>query len=213
MLMLGHRRWAAAAASAAMGAAMGVAAIGHAGEKQNSQVPVRTAILLHDDLPPAPMPEETPGTDAPAPVAVPPNPVPAESIPPPAGKSPTQQMPMPYSAANPATPLPSAVHWAMLPPPGTLGMTYRLRSALVDDEEHPRHAVVIVKLPEHADVQARGLRVKWTGQEWRLETALPLVPGMPHIYAVKAEWDTPHGRKVETRWVRLIMGRVVDLEF
>lgn len=212
MLMFGRKRWAAAAAWAGMC----VATIGHAGEQQTSRMPIRTAILVNDDLPSAPMPDSV-DTDAPPPREVnppaPPPPIPAEAIPPPADKTSTQQMPMPPSATNGSAPRPAAVHWAMLPPPGTLGQTYRRRSALVDDEEHPRHAVVIVKLPEHADVAARGLKVKWTGEEWRLETALPLVPGMPHIYAVQAEWDTPTGRVAETRWVRLIMGRVVDLEF
>jgi hypothetical protein len=71
----------------------------------------------------------------------------------------------------------------------------------------------MVYLPEDADISARGLTVNWTGEAWRLETAQPLLPGMPHIYAIRAEWDAPEGRVYETRWIRLIMGRVVDLEF
>ena len=99
------------------------------------------------------------------------------------------------------------------PPPGTLGQTYRRRSALVPDDVHPRTGVVMVDLPEDADVSSRGLTSSWTGEAWRLETAQPLLPGMPHIYAIRAQWDAPEGRVYETRWVRLIMGRVVDLEF
>ena len=73
--------------------------------------------------------------------------------------------------------------------------------------------VVLVHLPEQADVSARGLKVKWTGEVWRLESERALVPGVPHIFAVKAEWDTPAGTMTQVRWVRLIMGREVDLEF
>ena len=98
-------------------------------------------------------------------------------------------------------------------PPGTLGQTYRRWSALVPDDVHPRTGVVLVDLPEAADVSARGLTVTWTGDAWRLETAQALLPGMPHVYAIRAAWDAPEGRMYETRWVRLIMGRVVDLEF
>ena len=55
--------------------------------------------------------------------------------------------------------------------------------------------------------------MKWTGDVWRLESEHALVPGVPHIYAVKAEWDTPAGKTTQVRWVRLIMGREADLEF
>jgi hypothetical protein len=71
-----------------------------------------------------------------------------------------------------------------------------------------------VHLPEDVDVSARGLKSTWTGEVWRLEAEMPLLPGVPHIYAVKAERDTGHGEKsIDVRWVRLIMGRIVELEF
>lgn len=100
------------------------------------------------------------------------------------------------------------------PPPGTLGYTYRRRSRLLDKKElHPRAGVVEVRLPEHADVTSGGMKSTWTGEVWRLETEEPLLPGVPHIFAIQAVW-TEHGiKQKEVRWIRLIMGRIVDLDF
>ncbi len=101
------------------------------------------------------------------------------------------------------------------PPPGTLGRTYQQRSRLLEEDEHPRIGKVEVRLPEEVDVSARGLKSTWTGEVWILESKDPLVPGLPHVYAVKAERRDPQGKVVSTdvRWVRLIMGRVVELDF
>lgn len=107
-----------------------------------------------------------------------------------------------------------ANRFGVAPPPGTLGRTYQRPSRLVDDDQHPRFAAVEVHLPEEVDVSARGLKSKWTGKVWRLEAETPLLPGVPHVYAIKAERRLSNGEKlVEYRWVRLIMGRIVDLEF
>ena len=151
------------------------------------------------DLPPSPMPDRAAGA-AGNPTAMPP---------------PSEVIPMPEHTRPMLSGSPSILvdGWGEGPPPGTLGRTYRRRSALMSDDLHPRMAAVLVYLPEQADVSARGLKVTWTGDVWRLETAQALIPGVPHIYAVKAEWDTPQGRAIQVRWVRLIMGRVVDLEF
>lgn len=207
MVMNRKQMWAAALA-------MSLAAVCTAEERSSRpRAAYRIASAVNDDLPPPPLPAQ-PGVE-PTQVMPPLPPAPAVNgaIPPPARGDSTQVMPMPQPLVGGYQTPVDVSRWGMLPPPGTLGQTYQLRSALVDDDEHPRQGVVIVKLPEQADVAARGLKVKWTGEEWRLETAQPLLPGVPHIYAVKAEWDTPTGRVVQTRWVRLIMGRVVDLEF
>jgi len=105
--------------------------------------------------------------------------------------------------------------FGMSPPPGTLGRTYQQRSRIFDDEKHPRMAAVDVYLPEELDVSARGMKSIWTGKHWRLEAKDPLLPGVPHIYAIKAERKSPDGQVVSTdvRWIRLIPGRVVDLRF
>lgn len=164
---------------------------------------IRTVSTDESALPPAPMPD----TPAEA-LGHPP------SVPPPAAGPSEEVVPAPGSGVVVGPKIsPGMNRWGVMPPPGTLGRTYQRRSALVPDESHPRVGVVLVHLPEDADVTARGLKVKWTGDVWRLETAQALVPGVPHIYAVKAEWDTPDGRVTEVRWVRLIMGREVDLEF
>jgi hypothetical protein len=110
--------------------------------------------------------------------------------------------------------IPPTNRFGVAPPPGTLGRTYQRRSTLIDDDKHPRMAAVDVHLPEEADVTARGLKARWTGSVWRLETETPLLPGVPHIYAVKADRLPGHSDKTpEVRWVRLIPGRIVDLEF
>ena len=102
--------------------------------------------------------------------------------------------------------------FGVAPPPGTLGQTYHRRSRLIEDDKHPRVGVVEVNLSENYDVSARGLKSKWTGKVWRLESD-PLLPGIPHVYEVKAEWGPEGAREKEVRTVRLIMGRIVDLDF
>jgi hypothetical protein len=100
--------------------------------------------------------------------------------------------------------------FTVTPPPGTLGQTYKRRTSLIPDTKHPRVGIVEVHLPENVDVSARGLKVKWTGKVWRLESD-PLVPGVPHIYEITASYG--EGTTPQVRTVRLIMGRVVDVEF
>lgn len=187
---------------------------------------IRAVSAQADEHPPAPVTElngAVPGGTLSQPPPMPPAPPvsvdsPAPSVPA-AGGLPTGAVLMPQAASGPAVigayqPQSAGMNrWGMMPPPGTLGRTYQRRSALIPDDDHPRTGVVAIKLPEEANVSARGMKVKWTGEEWRLESSQPLVPGVPHIYAVTAEWETTTGKVQQTRWVRLIMGRVVDLEF
>jgi hypothetical protein len=44
-------------------------------------------------------------------------------------------------------------------------------------------------------------------------TSEPLYPGLPHIYRVEAQFDGPDGPTTQERYIRLIMGRIVDLTF
>jgi hypothetical protein len=175
-------------------------------------------------LPPAPVPDPQPapsggavyqgplGSDFQRPPPPPkrylgdvPAPVPGDSIP-------TDAVPPPLR--DPITNLPfmGTDRYGMSPPSGTLGQTYRRRSQLMEDEKHPRIGAVEVHLSENYDVSAKGLKSKWTGKLWRLESD-PLLPGIPHIYDVKAEWGPEGAKNVQTRRIRLIMGRIVDLEF
>ncbi len=102
--------------------------------------------------------------------------------------------------------------YGIAPPPGTLGQTYKRRSRLIDEEKHPRVGIVDVHLSENYEVTAKGMKVKWTGKVWRLESD-PLWPGLPHIIEVKSEWGPEESKQNQVRSVRLIMGRIVDLEF
>ena len=109
-------------------------------------------------------------------------------------------------------PLTGTDRYGIAPPAGTLGQTYQRRSRLIDDEKHPRMAGVDVHLSENYDVSATGLKAKWTGKVWHLSNEA-LLPGIPHIYEVKAEWGPEGAKQHQIRSVRLIMNRVVDLEF
>lgn len=118
----------------------------------------------------------------------------------------------PLPALNPNAPLAATDRFGVAPPPGTLGHTYHRRTRLLDEKKHPRVGIVEVHLSENYDVSAKGLKSKWTGKVWELESD-PLLPGIPHIFEVRAEWGPDGARKKEVRTIRLVMGRVVDLEF
>lgn len=133
------------------------------------------------------------------------------------GGRPPASKPLPISPA-PLTngaisgPIAGTDRYGIAPPPGTLGQTYQRRSRMIDDDKHPRMAGVDVHLSENYDVSAKGLKAKWTGKVWHLSTE-SLHPGIPHIYEVKAEWGPEDAKQSQTRSVRLIMNRIVDLEF
>jgi hypothetical protein len=111
-----------------------------------------------------------------------------------------------------AIPLEMSDGYGMSPPPGTLGQTYKRRTRLIDDEKHPRVGMIEVHLSDNYEVTCKGMKVKWTGKVWRLESD-PLLPGIPHIVQVKSEWGPEGAKQQQVRSVRLIMGRIVDLEF
>lgn len=104
---------------------------------------------------------------------------------------------------------------AVSPPPGTLGRTYRRPSRPVPTDKHPRTAMIEVNAPSAAEVTIEGVEdfEGYLGNDglWHFESDTPLLPGIPHIYDVKAEF-VRHGRPVtETRTVRMIPGRIVTL--
>jgi hypothetical protein len=120
---------------------------------------------------------------------------------------------------------PSGVYIAPLPPivppPGTLGVTYQRQSWLIPANRHPRIAVLDVRAP----AGATSVRVYTTYQYreedeiagfqdlhdpcvWHFETD-PLVPGIPHIYRVESQG----ANCTEVKMVRLSRGRRVTLEF
>lgn len=131
-------------------------------------------------------------------------PLPTQQVP---GTLPSTSQFVPHLNENPGV---VVDRFGFAPPPGTLGQTYKRRSRPIEDNKHPRIGAVEVHLPEGVDVTAAGLKTKWTGTVWRLESD-SLIPGIPHIYEVKASWG--EGTQPQVRTIRLIMGRVVDLDF
>jgi hypothetical protein len=111
--------------------------------------------------------------------------------------------------------MPSADLVMVVPPPGTLGYTYRQYSAPIPCYKHPRLGMLDVKgIPLDAVLWVDGMKGDHIGcGVWRFESELPLFPGIPHIYRVVAKrWCD--GRYVaEVRTVRLIPGRIVSLDF
>ncbi|WP_437227059.1 hypothetical protein SH661x_000154 [Planctomicrobium sp. SH661] len=121
-----------------------------------------------------------------------------------------------YSAAT-------ATSWQ--PPPGTIGQTYQMKSRPVPVKMHPRAAIVDVRIPDAKNVRVHDMNVYRTQDflegfqddqdpsVWHF-TSEPLIPGIPHIYRIEARVEGPDGEeKMEERWVRLIMGRVIEVSF
>lgn len=119
-----------------------------------------------------------------------------------------------YSAGTPLT-----------PPPGTLGQTYQLRSDPVPADKHPRAGMIVIHAPGATDVLVQETnnfrtRDKLDGFEdqnhrgtWHFESIM-LLPGQTNIHRVAAIYPTDDGEgsRVEIRYVRFIMGRVVYLD-
>jgi len=155
--------------------------------------------------PPLMPPGINPAMLNPYPTAVPPSGMPA---PPKSGPG--------YSAAT-------ATSWQ--PPPGTIGQTYQMKSRPVPVKMHPRAAIVDVHIPNATNVRVHDMNVYRTQDflegfqddqdpnVWHF-TSEPLVPKIPHIYRIEARLIGENGEeKMEERYVRLIMGRVIDVSF
>ncbi|MBX3443226.1 MAG: hypothetical protein KF774_12540 [Planctomyces sp.] len=112
----------------------------------------------------------------------------------------------------------------LVPPPGTLGRTYLRPTRPVPAAKHPRAGLLDVHAPGASSVS-----VQWTNpfrlddelegfvdardvSLWHFE-APQLIPGTPQIYRVEARYGTGEDCRIEERWVRLVMGRIVSLEF
>ncbi len=100
------------------------------------------------------------------------------------------------------------------PPPGTVGQTYRRPSRLIPSDKHPRTAMIDVSVEDAYDVSVDGMKAyRAKDGIWRLETKEPLIPGLPHIYHVRAVLGEGDDAPVEYRTVRLIPGRILDLQW
>lgn len=110
------------------------------------------------------------------------------------------------------------------PPPGTIGRTYQLRSKPVPVDMHPRVALLDVYVPDATNVFVHDINPYRTQDRldgfqdaenpdmWHFETE-PLYPGLPRIYRIEAQIPGEDGPRMEERYVRLIMGRVLELRF
>lgn len=110
------------------------------------------------------------------------------------------------------------------PPPGTLGQTYLHPTRPVPADKHPRAGMLDVRAPGASSVS-----VQWTNP-FRLEEELDgfvdardaalwhfeapqLIPGNPQIYRVEARYGSGENCTVQERYVRLVMGRIVEVSF
>lgn len=111
---------------------------------------------------------------------------------------------------------------AYVPPPGTLGRTYQLRSRGVPTDKHPRAGMLDLKVSGATKI------IVHSTDEFRTEdrmegfrnahdetlyhfTSEPLYPGLPHVYRVEVHLTRDGKPVVEERYIRLIMGRIVHL--
>ena len=103
----------------------------------------------------------------------------------------------------------------VLPPPGTLGYTYRRYSAPIPCHMHPRIGMLdVTGAPLDAFLSVEGMKGYHVGcGVWRFESVLPLFPGTPHIYRVVSKRSCDGRYVAEVRTLRLIPGRIVSLDF
>lgn len=106
------------------------------------------------------------------------------------------------------------------PPPGTLGQTYQRPTRPIPVDKHPRVSIVDVKASGATLVKVygtnefrtkdavSGFQDRRDASVWRFESE-PLVPGVPHIYRV----DAHYGDSIQQKYIRLVPGRIVTLDF
>ncbi len=106
------------------------------------------------------------------------------------------------------------------PPPGTLGQTYQRPMRPIPVDKHPRISLIDVRATGATAIRIfgtneyrtkdgiTGFQDRKDASVWRFESE-PLVPGVPHIYRVEARY----GESVQQKYVRLVPGRIVTLDF
>jgi hypothetical protein len=104
---------------------------------------------------------------------------------------------------------------AMAPPPGTVGQTYSRASHPISEDEHPRSAMLAVRDKETVKFMRAqrmgGFRMK--NGIWLFEANRPLFPGQEHVIRVEARHDKADIQPYKVKFVRLIPGRLVYLDF
>lgn len=100
-------------------------------------------------------------------------------------------------------------------PPGTVGETYFRTSHRIPEDKHPRIGMLAVRDKGAAKLMTvermGGFRMK--NGIWLFESSRPLDPGVSQIVRVEARNTAKDVEPYETRWVRLIPGRIVYLDF
>lgn len=118
-----------------------------------------------------------------------------------------------------------AIHPTILHYPGTRGTAYSrpTRMMPVDGpDSHPREAGLDIYAPGATDIRVVALNVQRdemigyrdpaNDDIWEFVTKRPLIPGVQHVYQVYAIFPET-GDVPQTRRVRLIMGRIVELSY
>ena len=102
-----------------------------------------------------------------------------------------------------------------LPPPGSLGRTYTLRSRPISHKMHPRIGVVEIHGWNHMEhVSAVGLNAyRNRDGNWVLESEDPLIPWVPHIFTIEARHAKRKRDPCDARMLRLIPGRAIEVDF
>lgn len=100
-------------------------------------------------------------------------------------------------------------------PPGTLGQTYLRVSHPVPLDKHPRTGMLAVKDNGKVPYLSVGVMggVKMKNGIWLFESTRPLDPGACQIVRVEARETPQDVEPYATRFVRLIPGRIVYLDF
>lgn len=113
------------------------------------------------------------------------------------------------------------------PPPGTLGRTYSLPARPVPADKHPRVGMLEVKVSGTVEVfvgdtfefresdDVDGYQDERDPALWHFETK-PLTPGQPHVYRIETRHpgtEEHRGDVIEVRYVRLVPGRVLMINF
>ena len=100
-------------------------------------------------------------------------------------------------------------------PPGTVGQTYTRPSHPVPSDEHPRTGMLAVRddgsIPFLSVQNMGGIKMK--SGIWLFESRRPLDPGACQIVRVEARQTAADVEPYATRFVRLIPGRIVYLDF
>jgi len=100
-------------------------------------------------------------------------------------------------------------------PPGTLGQSYTRPSHPVPVDEHPRTAMLAVRdngaVPFLSVHNMGGIKMK--SGIWLFESKRPLDPWACQIVRVEARKEAADIEAYDTRFVRLIPGRIVYLDF